>query len=199
MCVSTGNYKCCCGCMSLTAATITLGALYLLGGIWNAIIGNWLGFAFDVAIAGVFSLVIFKPNSICIRQLIFFGMAILQGLGALGFVALVIFGIVADWEEQVCSNYWDDLYQYYNSEIDCEEGLRQIFIIVIVVSIFIGLPLIFCTLQILYYGWKEQENIRRERMLETAANLPANTALYQPVAVQPQAPNANYYNANTVA
>ena len=183
MCVTSHNFKCCCGCMSMTTATIILGSLYLFGAICNAIVGNWIGFGGDLLLTGVFSLVIFKPHSVGIRKCIFWMMTTLQSIGILGFTVLVICGIVIDWEENLCNDYWSDMSQYFESETLCEEQLRQVFIMVIVLSILIGLPLIFCILQILYYGYKEQEHFHRERLLANVTNFANNTNIYQPVAV----------------
>lgn len=183
MCVTSHNFKCCCGCMSMTTATMILGACYLFGTICNAIIGNWFGFGGDLLLTGIFGMVLFKPHSVGLRKCIFWMMTVLQSLGVLGFTALVIIGIVVDWEESVCTDYWSDLSQYYDNETLCEEQLRQVFIMVIVLSILIGLPLIFCILQILYYGWKEQEHFHRERLINNAANFADNTNIYQPISV----------------
>ena len=99
MCVSTHDFKCCCGCMTLTQATIVFGALYYLESILNAIAGQWAGFCIYATIGTVFMFVIFKPTSIGTRLCIFVTSCVLNGLSALVLLIAFFLAIFYNWEE----------------------------------------------------------------------------------------------------
>ena len=44
MCVDKHHYKCC-GCLTLTQATLILGLIYIIGAIYYVTIGSWINFA----------------------------------------------------------------------------------------------------------------------------------------------------------
>ena len=147
MCVDKHHYKCC-GCISLTAATAILGCLYLLATIYYAIISEWGAFAIYLITTLVFIMVIARPNDANIRKLLFY---IVTVLSVIGLVAACIFFFVilanGDFSEYVCS--------YSSSGYHCEDINNTWVIIWFVLALCLDLLLVFCTAQILYFGWKE--------------------------------------------
>ena len=160
MCVDTQNYKCCCGCMTLTQATIVIGVLYLIGTISEAIMGQWAAFVWYLIMTLLFGMVIAKPYDASIRKLIYYISLILDILGAIGLVIFIIIAFAGDWEQDWCRTYYYDYKgDFYDSYSECVDWINMILIIFVVLVIVIFVPCTLCILQILYYGWKEQENV----------------------------------------
>ena len=115
MCVDTHKFRCCCGCMSLTSATILIGVLYLLSAIGSAVVQNWWGFAFEICLVGIFSLVLCKPHSEGTRKLIYYVVAIIMALGAIAFIIFVIYAFASDWEVTVCRDFGGEIEGFFDS------------------------------------------------------------------------------------
>ena len=113
MCVDTQHYKCCCGCMTLTQATILIGIIYILSAILDAIVGQWINFVFCLVVGLLFGMVIFKPYNEGVRKLLYYLYLILQIIGAVGFIIAVIVIFASDWEQDWCTAYYYDYNQYY--------------------------------------------------------------------------------------
>ena len=151
MCVDKHHYKCC-GCLSLTTATLILGALYLCGTIYYAVINEWASFAISLVISLLYVMVLVKPGDANIRKLLFYMVSFLSVVGLLTLIIVFIVYLANDNWYDACRNeyYWSD-YQ------DCLDNAKTWMIISFIVAICLDLALVFCTLQILYFGWKEQE------------------------------------------
>ena len=105
MCVDTRDepWRCCCGCMSLTQATILIGILYLLEAVSNAIAGMWLGFAFALVMTGIFVMVIVKPYNADIRKLLYYIYLCLLIASAVAYTIFIIYAFASDWEVDTCN------------------------------------------------------------------------------------------------
>ena len=159
MCVDKHHYKCC-SCFSMTTGTLILGALYLLSSIGDAISGYWFAFALSVVITLLFVMVLVKPHDINIRKLLYYIVSILTTIQLVGLVVVFIFLLVTDdWIAEACSNYSSD----YTDQLNCLDYARTGMIIAMCCLMVIYSLLAFCTVQILYYGWKEQVHIAQER------------------------------------
>ena len=101
-------------------------------------------------------MVLVKPNDIAVRKLIFYLVTIGQIVGT---IALIIVFIVlmatSGWIDDACEK---------SSYADCTDNAKKWVIIAFVCSLCIDLLMCFCVLQILYYGWKEQEALAAERI-----------------------------------
>ena len=151
MCVDKHHYKCC-GCLSLTTATLILGALYLCGTIYYIVVGEWASFAVSLVISLLFILVLVKPHDANIRKILFY---LISFLSIIGLLVLIIVFIV-----YLANDRWIDYcYDEYigHDRADCLDNARTWMIISFIIAICLDLALVFCTLQILYFGWKEQE------------------------------------------
>ena len=126
MCVDTSKepWRCCCGCMSLTQATILIGILYLLETISNAISGMWLGFAFALCMTLLFVLVIVKPYNADVRKLLYYIYLCLLIAQGVAFTIFIIYAFASDWEETTCRTIFEDgdAHSDWNAG-DCESWL----------------------------------------------------------------------------
>ena len=212
MCVNTNNSRCCCGCFSLTTATVIIGCIYLIGGVINAVNGVWLNFAFQTLLAGLFCMVLFYPRNVSLRKLIFIIEAVFYILGAIGFVILLIVYFATDladnFDETWCDDYYTQLEgQVFNDYSSCLDFINTWVIVGVVLVALIWTPIALCILQILYFGWKEQENRIEERTAPNVVHyVPAQQTYYvaqQQEQAQPlnpvQEPTARYLPANNMA
>ena len=150
MCVDTHKFRCCFGCCSLTTGTIIIGALYALGAIGSAISQQWIPFALEVVLAGIFSIVLCKPNSVDTRKLIYYVVAILYGLALIGWIIFVIYAFASDWEVDICTNLDSFVEGLFDSPYDCIQNINTWLWIFVVVYSLIMIPCGYCVLQILY-------------------------------------------------
>ena len=72
MCVDTHHFRCCCGCLSLTQATIVLGVFQLFATIFYAIVWEWVNFTFSAIVSLAYILVIIKPYDACNRKILYY-------------------------------------------------------------------------------------------------------------------------------
>ena len=110
----------------------------------------------------LFGLVVVKPYNADIRKIIYY---IYMGLLVAGGIAIVIFLIYAfasDWEQEWCLS---GSYSYGSGSTyeDCKDFIQLILIIYVVALILLIVPCSLLVLQVLFYGWKEQEKINQER------------------------------------
>ena len=161
MCVNTATepWNCCCGCMSLTQGTILIGVLYLLGTIATAIAGQWASFAFYLVLTCLFGLVVVKPYNADVRKIIYYIYFVLLILGLIGMVIFFIYAFASDFEETWCSVGGN----YSGNYQDCVDWINLFLIIYMVIVILAIVPCSLLILQVLFYGWKEQEKINQER------------------------------------
>ena len=97
MCVDKHHYKCC-GCLSLTHATLILGLFYILGAIYYATMGTWWNFAIWIVTSVLFIMVLIKPHDAMVRKMLFY---IVSALAIIGLVATIIVFLIylvnGDW------------------------------------------------------------------------------------------------------
>ena len=168
MCVNSNNSRCCCGLFSLTTATVLIGILFILNAALQAIAGAWVSFALNLGMASLFGIVIAKPRNASLRKVIFIINVAINVMAAVGFVILLIFFFVTDanenYDQTWCNNYYFDYRdQLFSSYQDCLSFINTWLILGIVTVILVWIPCTACILQILYLGWKEQENRVEQR------------------------------------
>ena len=97
MCVNKETYKCC-ACLTLTQATLILGAIYIIGAIFYGVSGSWINFIIWLITSLLFIMVLVKPHDANIRKMLFYIAAIMS---LIGLACLVIFFLVylidGDW------------------------------------------------------------------------------------------------------
>ena len=86
MCLDTKHYRCC--CCSLTTATYIFGVLQIIALIAYAIQGNWTAAALQAGISACYVAFFIKPESACVRKLVF----LVQLIGQI--IELVVITIV---------------------------------------------------------------------------------------------------------
>ena len=160
MCVDTQNYTCC--CCSLTTATYILGVLRLIATIAYAGQDYWASFACQLIITIMFIMVFINPNDARTRKILFYGVSVCQAISICVSIILFLVLLFTDnWINDACRwNLGDDnlvtadeLRSYQNCKEYAKSGLIVGFIWVFSVQ----LLLMFMVWQVLYYGWKEQE------------------------------------------
>jgi len=192
MCVDKHHYKCCGSC-SMTAATLVLGALCLIGCIFDAIGGMWVGFVTQLIMALLFVMVIVKPHDVSIRKSLYYIMFVMTVINYVGLIAVFIYLLATDdWIVTTCYEQTSNRYDFAN----CLDYARTAMVIVFCVLFVIYGLCGCCTLQILYYGWKEQEHLYHER----GQALQYNNQSQQPVQnSQPQPSEPGYQPVLQVA
>mmetsp|Transcript_11525 Transcript_11525/g.15566 ORF Transcript_11525/g.15566 Transcript_11525/m.15566 type:complete len:131 (+) Transcript_11525:194-586(+) len=97
-----------------------------------------------------------KPNEISVRKLIFYLVSIMQFVGTVALVIVFIVMLTTDgWIEDACKK-------------DSCDSAKTWLVVGFIATFIIDLLLCFCVLQILYYGWKEQESIAADRIVHGA-------------------------------
>ena len=164
MCVDTHNYKCCCGCFSLTQATLLMGLLYVIGAIATAVAGIWYEFAVYCVMSSIFVMILVKPRCAGTRKLLYYIYLILSVLGAIAFVIWTIILFTGDFEHDWCTDADNikDYDQFFDDYDECMDWINMMAIICVIFAALVGIPCALCVLQILYYGWREQENASNE-------------------------------------
>ena len=148
MCVDKHHYKCC-RCLTLTQATLILGLIYIIGAIYYVTIGSWINFAIWIVASVLFIMVLFKPHDAMIRKLLFYIGSILSIIGLVAIIiAFLIFLVNGDWYNACAEYSWGD-------HENCVENAKLYMIISFTITLLLDLALVYCTLQILYFGWKE--------------------------------------------
>ena len=157
MCVNTHTLKCCCGSCSLTTATIVLGILNLLGTVAYGVSMNWYSFGISLVITLLYLMVVVKPYDVYTRKILYYTVMI---TGAIGVAVLAIVGIVLwvtfdDWVEDACKNNTHNSNDYWN----CMDYAKAWFVTGFIVALAFSIFMFFISWQILFYGWKEQEQL----------------------------------------
>ena len=143
MCVDTHHFKCCCSCLSMTSATLILGALYLIGCIMNAVGGWWINFAITLIISLLFVMVLVKPHDIYIRKILYYSVTGMTVINFLGVIIVFIYLLATDdWIDTAC-NEGTDNYSDYSQCLDYAKTYMIIgMVFVVVVTALLG----FCTM-----------------------------------------------------
>ena len=149
MCVNTTNYTCC--CCSLTTATYIFGVLQLIATIAYAGQDYWASFACQLVITLMFIMVFINPNDARTRKILFYGVSVGQAISIC--VSLILFLVLLftdNWIEDACN--WNQTSYYM-----CEEAAKWGLVVGFIWVFSVQLLLMFMVWQVLYYGWKEQE------------------------------------------
>jgi len=141
MCVDTHHYRCCCGCLSLTQATILLGILQLIATISYAIAGQWVNFSVSALISLIYIMVFCKPYDVSVRKILYYLILCGQLVGLVTFVIVLIIYLTSDtYKYDLCAN----ITSTYSDYVNCVDAIQTIFIVVLVVGLLIYVPCIFC-------------------------------------------------------
>ena len=169
MCVNNTTMKCCGSC-SLTDATIVLGVFYGLYAISSAASRQWFHFIITLIACVLFIAVCVKKSSVVVRKMLFILVTIMQTISLLGLIIVFIIIMATSWIEDLCID--GDAGSGYDSLEDCESYIRMLVGIGFGIGLVLTLLLCWCEVQILYYGWKEQEMLAGQKtnpgMVETA-------------------------------
>ena len=71
MCINKEHYTCCCGC-SLTTATWILGAFEFLSMVGTGIKGNWMSFAVNLVMVGLYGATVVKRHHVGLRKYLYY-------------------------------------------------------------------------------------------------------------------------------
>ena len=192
MCVDKHHYKCCGSC-SLTTATLVLGCFYLLYTIGCAVSQQWVSFAIGLVMTLLFVMVLVKPNDIGVRKLIFYLISIGQVIATIALILVFIILMATDgWYDEARDNCYEQSTKHdYDWQDNCDDidWIKKIIIWTFVCFLIIDLVLCYCVLQILYYGWKEQESLAADQLAygnNNQGGAQVYNAPYQPVPVNGQ-------------
>ena len=145
----------CCKCCTLTQATVMLGILYAISNIICGVAQLWILFAVNICITIFFLVMCIKCRSTALRCLLFFMVTILQLVMLIGIVySYIAYIVTGDFVEETCLDELADIEEDLDS---CEA--RYHILILFAFLFFFGFHLLlsWCEVQILYYGWREQE------------------------------------------
>ena len=89
----------------------------------------------------------------------FYLLLALMVLKLISFSIWVIHVFTSDWSEERCSSTIEYLQysEWYSSYSECVDWVKTVIVIFVISFIVFGIPWSLCVLQILYYGWKEQD------------------------------------------
>ena len=157
MCVNKDNYKCLCGC-TLTQATVIFGVVLIVGGLSSVGGTGGVGFMgfFQILIGVLMCVVIAKPKSIPLRKAIYWCYVIYCILLLLCLIIVVILILAVDsivGTSDECKN--DRFCNDASGTVD--DAARTFLLILVIIWAAIYVPITLIGLQIVYYGWKEQE------------------------------------------
>ena len=107
----------------------------------------------------LFAIVLFKPHNAPTRKLLYILYAIGAVLYVIFFIAFAIYAFASDYEETLCA----DATSTYSDYQTCMDAINLYLILALIVAALIVFPCQLCVLQILYWGWKEQEHINEQR------------------------------------
>ena len=164
MCVNKEHHKCC--CCSLTTATIIFGVFTGLGCIGYAAQSMWINFSLQLAMTLIYVMVCVRPHDVIWRKMLYYLSLTGWILSAVVFLAVSIILLSSnEYMQQLCQYAVDAQSAYdtqdstgYSIDYDtCVSSAKTAIIIVLVVGLLIQSLFAFIILQVLYYGWKEQE------------------------------------------
>lgn len=164
VCVDRKKFTCICGC-SLTQATMIFGIIMICGVTFSGLTGGYGFFGFFQVIMGIMMCVVCCiPYNVQYRRILYIAYIIFLCVELLLFIIVVILVLaVDDLVEESCSTYSSYYSSYYSSGCaGVDDALRTWYIIVLVVWACIYIPVGLIGLQIVYWGWKEQDT-RGER------------------------------------
>ena len=165
VCVDRKKLTCICGC-SLTQATAIFGVIMVCGVIFSGLTGGYGFFGFFQVIMGIMMIVVCCiPYNVQYRRILYISYIIFLCIELLLLIIVVILVLaVDDLVSESCDSYSSYYYSSYYSSgcAGVDDALRTWYIIVLVVWACIYIPVGLIGLQIVYWGWKEQDT-RGER------------------------------------
>ena len=158
MCVDTKKFKCLCGC-TMTQATVIMAVVMILGGLSSLGITGGVMFmgAFQVIIGILMLTVTCNAKSIQLRKIIYYAFLVYTILLVLSLIVVIILILAVDsvigTKDDECSDdrFCDDAH----GAVD--DAARVFLIILVCIWAGIYVPITLITLQIVKWGWKEQE------------------------------------------
>ena len=152
VCVDRENYKCCCGC-DMTVSTGVFGILFILGGLGSLGSSGGLGFmgVFQFVMGIVMCCVLCQQKNIALRKCIYYAYIVYCVLLVICLILVIILSLVLDWSELA----EDDRRSGW--EEDNENAIRGVLIAVVIIWAAIYIPVTLVGLEVVKYGWKEQE------------------------------------------
>ena len=147
MCVNTEHNTCC--CCSLTTATYVLGVFQILGTLSLACTENWGSFAISAVTSLFYILICMDKHNVDYRKWLF-------QLVSLGMIVNIVFATIVffitlfsdSWISEVC---------YGSTSYNCADVAKSGLIMGYCISMTFFLLISFLVWQVLFYGWKEQE------------------------------------------
>ena len=162
MCIDKEANTCCCGC-SLTTATWIIGFLDLLSLVSQGFSHNWLGVGTSGAVCILFILTVIKRNSVTIRKYLYWVYYVLSIAFAVLFAVAIIAFCFLDFADESFEDTCEETPELYPNKYermsDCISFLRTLAIVVLCIVYLISVPIRFALARVLYYGWKEQEDL----------------------------------------
>ena len=152
VCVDRENYKCCCGC-DLTVATGVFGILFIIGGLGSVGSSGGLGLmgVFQFIMGIVMCCVLCQQKSIPLRRCIYYTYIVYCILLVISLILVIVLIMALDWSELSDDEYRSEW------EEDNENAIRGVLIAVVIIWAAIYIPVTLVGLEVVYYGWREQE------------------------------------------
>ena len=167
VCVDRKRFKCICGC-DLTTSTLIYGILFIIGGLGS--IGGMSGigiFGFFQIIMGILMCItITRKKSVSWRRMIYKLYVAYCIILLIIWIIVLILVIAVDSitedaiEDASYYSYYYSSYSYgsyYNYSGSVDDAVKTLYIIVMIIWACIYFPITLIGLQIVYWGWKEQE------------------------------------------
>ena len=129
---------------------------------------------YELIVASLFFIIVAKPDNVGLRKIIYYVYMILMILGLIGYFIFVIIVFTSDWETDFCVDNYNDFNDFYDSLSDCEDWINTMMIVIVILSALIFIPCTLACLQVLYFGWKEQEALANQRGGGGAQTAPFN-------------------------
>ena len=115
----------------------------------------------------------------------------------LGLIIAFLIIVSTDYIETLCwEMYHEDRGSFWETYgEDCEGTIRTYVIIAFVVALIFSLLLCYCEIQILYYGWKEQEKYQKDKKekKEKKSQIQSGTEMQNQPPIGQMAPAGGYY------
>ena len=193
MCLNTENFRCCCGCCSLTTATWVVGALVAFDMVCAFIFGFYLSGACEALLVVPFLLTLFDKHKVLYRKILYIVFLIGTIVGVVS--AAIIITVVAVNPEQMQEQLRDQclsdetLLDYFNGDVnECEDTMHSWILSVVVLACLIGIPINLLITRMFYYAWKEQVEHHRRLAANAFGQQQNHAHMVQPATAQVVAP-----------
>ena len=168
VCVDREKYTCLCGC-DMTVSTVVFGIVHILVGLGSLISIGALGLigvfqiVFGIFMCGVYC----QQKNIALRKCIFHAYIVYCVLEVFSLFLTIVFILVLDWSEYASENGYN------------EDEIRGVMIVTVLICAAISIPVTLVGLEVVYYGWKEQdekEDKKEKKVQEKKKNAQAMPA-----------------------